>query len=125
MRFLVDNALSRVVAQGRSNAGHDAVHVRDLGLGDAEDSLIFDRAAAEDRVALSADTDFGTLLALRQEIKPSVLLFRGGSPRRPADQLALILANLPAIEAELIAGAIVVVEPGRVRIRSLPISGNP
>jgi predicted nuclease of predicted toxin-antitoxin system len=125
MRFLVDNALSRVIAQGLSDTGHDAVHVRDIGLGDAEDPVIIDRAAAEDLVVLSAGTDFGTLLALRHETKPSVLLFRGGSPRRPADQLALILANLPAIEADLLAGAIVVVEPGRLRIRSLPISGEP
>ncbi len=32
MRFLVDNALSPEVARGLSDAGHSAIHVRDIGL---------------------------------------------------------------------------------------------
>ena len=104
MKFLVDNALSPDVARGLVAAGHDAIHVRDI---------------------VSADTDFGTLLALRPECKPSVVLFRGGSPWRPAAQVALLLANLPQAEADLHIGAIVVIEPARIRIRALPLFGTP
>jgi predicted nuclease of predicted toxin-antitoxin system len=93
------------------SSGCDAVPVRDLGMQAASDQAMFDRAAQEDRVAISADTDFGTLLAARSETEPSAILFRHGSQQRPADHITLLKANLPQLEQELRAGSIVVIAP--------------
>ena len=121
MRFLIDNALSPRLALGLVAAGHDAAHVRDRGLQRAEDAELLELAATEDRILVSEDTDFGTLLALATFTRPSIILFRHMTDRSAAALTSVLLANLGSIESALAEGAVVVVEPGRIRIRRLPI----
>jgi predicted nuclease of predicted toxin-antitoxin system len=121
MKFLIDNALSPALVALLQQAGHDAIHVRSIGLQHADDDAIFALAAVEHRVLVSADADFGTLLAMRSSRQPSVIQFRGEGSRK-ADALArTLLANLPQLVDALENGSIVTFEPARVRVRLLPI----
>lgn len=108
-------------AEALRAAGHHVVHVRELGMERAADSEVLDHARHDGRVLLSADTDFGTLLAQTAATRPSVVIFRRMTGRRPAAQAALLLANLAAIADALDEGSVVVIEEARLRVRALPI----
>ncbi len=104
-----------------TQAGHDAIAVRDLGLADASDDEILDRAIAEKRTIVSHDTDFGTLLAFRNISSPSFVLIRSSDSMTPDEQAELVLGNLALIEDDLTEGAIAVFARGRLRSRRLPL----
>lgn len=123
MRFLIDNALSPILAESLRKAGHDAVHVRDYAIQSEPDETILTRANAEDRILVSADTDFGALLALRGATKPSLILFRRSANRRPEEQVSVLLGNMKSLEEPLVKGCVVVFEDARIRIRGLPFTG--
>jgi len=80
---------------------------------------VLELAAADERVIVSADTDFATVLMLQKRRQPSVILFRHGAPRRPAQQTESLLANLSNFEEDLRSGAIVVFRRERIRVRRL------
>jgi predicted nuclease of predicted toxin-antitoxin system len=119
VKFLIEECLRPVVAAGLAAAGHDAVHVGDVDLLGATDDEVMAFAVTEKRVVVSADTDFGELLAVGGASMPSVILLR----RRhdPDDQAQAILGVLPDVSDDLIAGAVVVIVKDRLRVRRLSI----
>jgi len=58
VKFLIDNQLPTALTKFLRDAGHDAVHVHDLGIGAADDSEVWRRALAEGRALVSKDDDF-------------------------------------------------------------------
>lgn len=122
MRLLLDENLPVFLADLLHGAGWDAVHVRNLGMAAASDSEILARAVRDERVLVSADTDFGTLLAASRSAGPSVVLLRIGSGRRAGQLAALLKANLPPLHEDLHDGAMIVITDQRVRVRRLPIA---
>jgi len=95
--------------------------VRDYRMQAAADIDILARAKAEQRIVVSADTDFGTLLSQSGESTPSAILIRRLGDRHPSKQAAILIANLPVLEDDLLAGSVVVIDENRVRIRRLPV----
>lgn len=73
-------------------------------------------------VIVSADTDFGAILAKRQTAKPSFVLLRRTVNLAPEAIASLLAANLPAFESELNEGAILVITDTVIRVRRLPIT---
>lgn len=90
----------------------------DIGLGTASDFEILERAAADERVIVSSDSDFGTLLARHNRSMPSFVLLRHGNDLTVDQQTALLVANLPLVEDELRRGAVVTLAFERGNCRS-------
>jgi predicted nuclease of predicted toxin-antitoxin system len=120
MRFLVDMNLATEVARWLRAQGHDAVHLRELGLQELGDQAVLAKATAEKRAVLTFDLDFADIAAAAGAAPLAVILFRLRSARtaRIIDRLQGVLASAaPALEK----GAVVIVEEARVRVRRLPI----
>ena len=62
MKFLIDNALSPIIAEGLQKAGFEAIHVKDIGLHSASDSVIFESAFKNDQMNTPRRRDGGVSL---------------------------------------------------------------
>jgi predicted nuclease of predicted toxin-antitoxin system len=123
MKFLADAGISPKTVAFLNAAGHDAVHVRQIGLQRASDADIVRRARQEGRVVLTFDLDFGQILALGVADSPSVVIFRLSDETSTSVNWKLE-AVITERRAELEQGALILVEDGRYRMRPLPILGR-
>ena len=87
----------------RRTFGLDAIHVRDLGLRDAEDPAIFEAARAAGAVVVTKDGDFVGLLE-RRGPPPRVVWLTFGNTSN-ARLREILTAAWPAARAALEAGA--------------------
>jgi len=63
------------------------------------------------------------LLALSRGLALLLVLLRSGDQLTPSAQAALLLANLPALEADLVRGVVVSFSTTHLRVRQLPLPG--
>jgi len=112
MRFLVEMNLPPALGGSLRAQGHDAIHVLEAGYATLPDREILLRAAIDDRIVVSFDLDFGDIAAVLRQSRPSVIL-----PRLRLARQAYVRQRL---QVAIGAGAIVLVEDFRIRIRHLP-----
>lgn len=113
MRFLADESCDFIVVTALRAVGHDVSAIVEINPG-AEDEVVLALARSETRVLLTEDKDFGLLAyAIRHETA-GVVLFR--FPARARSALGQSIVDVVAELGDRIAGAFVVVEPGRARL---------
>lgn len=119
MRILVDMNLSPKWVDFLASGEVEAVHWSNVGADDAPDQDVMRWAADHDHFVLTADLDFGAILAATQQRRPSVIQLR-------ADNLAVsaigdaVVSAMRVAANELDDGAVVPVDPLRARVRVLP-----
>ncbi len=120
MKLLLDMNLSPVWVEVLHAAGHEAVHWVDIGARNDDDEVIFEWAGKNKFTIITLDLDFGTLLAKTRATHPSVIQIRredAGPERLGVDLLSLIWRYAGSLEA----GALIVLDESKIRLRILPL----
>lgn len=120
LRFLVDMNLSPKTVTNLQQHGWDILRVSQVLPMDAEDSEILEYARQEDRVIITQDLDFSSLLALGGYREPSLITFRLSVPD-PETITQKLLKLSPQIVDRLAEGCAVTIDDRKVRVRRLPI----
>ena len=114
MRLLVDSCVSSRVAEQLVTLAHDVEWVGDWQA-DPGDEEVLRHAHRTDRILVTIDKGFGQRAILRGEPHSGMIRLVDIAT---ANQAALCHDVLVRHETELLRGAIVVISPGRVRIRT-------
>jgi predicted nuclease of predicted toxin-antitoxin system len=120
LRLLVDMNLSPEWVAELARHGWPAVHWSTVGDPRASDQALTQWARDNQHVVFTHDLDFGTALALTHATGPSVVQVRGQNVL-PENMGPLVASALRQHEAALAAGALVVVEEKKSRVRVLPL----
>jgi predicted nuclease of predicted toxin-antitoxin system len=102
------------------DAGHDVIAWAEVGSIHAEDEEICAWARANDRVVLTQDLDFGTILAASGAASPSAVILRSRDSR-PSGLSHDLLWVLDSYVFSLGEGALLILDHGRHRLRKLPL----
>lgn len=101
-------------------AGHEARHWGDVGAHDADDATIMAWAEANGHMVFTHDLDYGALLHATGAVSPSVIQIRGEDVR-PATMSATVVTALETAAEDLARGALVTIDPRKMRVAILPL----
>jgi predicted nuclease of predicted toxin-antitoxin system len=120
MKILVDMNLSPRWVDFLTDNGIEAAHWSSIGSPDAPDTGIMAYAQTHSFVVLTNDLDFGFILAINQSNKPSIIQIRTGTlgPGRIGGR---VVSALKTLSADIEKGALVTIDPHKVRVHVLPI----
>jgi predicted nuclease of predicted toxin-antitoxin system len=124
VKIVIDMNLGKDWIACLESGGHIAVHWSSVGRSDDDDSEIMRWASINEHAVLTADLDFGTLLASTNATWPSVIQLR--TPNTPPSYSGpLVLEALRQASYEIEAGSLVTIHADRFRVRPLPIKPIP
>ena len=118
LRFKLDENLDPKLANCLESAGHGAATVVAQGLRGSSDEVVSEVCRVEQRCLITADVGFANLLQYRPGDYAGIIVLRHPSPSLKAYR-DLIEQLLIAVSEQDPTGALWIVEPGRVRIRTL------
>lgn len=120
MKVLLDMNIPFIYASLLTNKGIDSLRWSDVGAPNATDLEIMAYARANRYIVLTFDLDFGTILSMTHELKPSVAQIRA-SVIDAEQAVDLVSVAILRYADELERGAILSIDLKKTRLRLLPI----
>jgi|SRR6185437_6393315 len=115
-RFLVDENLPRSLAVDLQALGYTAEHVYDIQMGGAKDPAVYAYAQAQHAILITGDKDFSNILAYAPP-HAGIVVVEISDSLPPDARKQAILRELATLGDQTLDNALVIIEPGRVRIR--------
>jgi predicted nuclease of predicted toxin-antitoxin system len=116
VRFFVDECIGASLVTELRNRGHDVVWAQD-NHATLPDVQILAFATRENRVVITEDRDFGTLVFGKRQPAIGIIIVHISDFRIPAAELAMLVADVIAEHRGALVGCFLTIEPGRVRTR--------
>jgi predicted nuclease of predicted toxin-antitoxin system len=116
-RFLIDEDLPPSLSALLRQEGHECTHIMELGLRGSPDPAVFELAQEREAVLVSRDLGFANILQYAPGSHHGIVVVRFPSEMRTRVLVAEVMARLTAIHNNEFSGALIVLEPGRIRIR--------
>jgi predicted nuclease of predicted toxin-antitoxin system len=97
-------------------SGHDVMTMLDQGLRGVTDQKLFEICSAEGRTLVTLDRDFGQVPRFPPEKSAGIVILEVGPRATLQGIIGRLRDFLAVLESHSVAGALWIVEPGRVRI---------
>jgi predicted nuclease of predicted toxin-antitoxin system len=120
VKFLIDQSLPLRSAAALRKKGFDALHASEAGLSREADNEILKWCRDQDRIVVTPDSDFPTLLVLARASRPSVIRIFA-QKLSAADVADAIVKVASTHESLLQKGALITVRRHLTSLRELPI----
>jgi predicted nuclease of predicted toxin-antitoxin system len=118
VKFKVDENLGRREPRILQTAGHDAIGIRDQGLGGVADVRVLEACAAEERSLITLDRDFGNVLRFPPRNDHGIVILAMPDRARSEILATRIREFMDVLATHSLGRDLGIVEPGRVRIHT-------
>ena len=120
-RFVIDEDMPRSTGAALVQEGYEVRDVRDHGYRGSGDEEIYRFAQKEEAILLTGDLGFGNILKFPLGKHFGIVVARFPNEMGPGEINREIVAGLRDLRENEFKGNLIILEPGRIRIRRAPI----
>lgn len=117
MRFVIDEDLPRSTGVSLKEKGHQIEDIRDCGLRGVSDEQVFLFAKSKSAILVTGDLGFGNILHYPLGQHPGIIIVHFPNEIPIQEVNRQLLHHISHLSEETIKGHLIIIEPGRLRIR--------